>query len=83
MPTPSISERLVPRIFNRYVAISVGSVLVVISVVRAYKKRKQWEQKRNSYPRDVVILHHLEPGFNAPRFKFKAKRRSICIQLII
>ena len=66
MSVQNISERIVPRIFNKYVAISVGSVIALISVVKIYAKRQR-DLRRKAYPRDVVILHQFPRGLNAPR----------------
>jgi hypothetical protein len=70
MSAPSISERFIPRVLNKYVAISVGSVIAVIGIVKIYKKRQR-DLKRKAYPRDVVILHQFPRGLNAPRFYIK------------
>lgn len=59
------------NLLNKKVIISVGSVVALVLIRRAYRKRQQrqrQELKRQSYPRDVVILHQFPRSITLPRY---------------
>lgn len=63
----SIVGQIKPKILNKYVAISVGSIIGVILVRKLRSGNKRPEEVK-SYPPDVVIVHHFRRGLYAPRF---------------
>ena len=76
MSVQSISETIIPILFNKYVAISVGSAIAVIGIVKVYNKRQRY-LRRKAYPRDLVILHQYPRGLQVPRLNMQ-KTNEIC-----
>lgn len=62
----SFLENFRSNIFNRLVVIPVGSIILVIVSAKLYYKRKECH-KRESYPKDVVILHQFPRAIKIPR----------------
>ena len=50
---------------NYYFAIGVGVVLVIVSLIKQYLQNKK-NEKRKSYPENIVILHQFPPGKKTP-----------------
>lgn len=58
---------LPPRNVGKKILITASTIATVIIFFKVYRKKKT-EQRRLSYPKDVVILHQFPRGLNAPRF---------------
>ena len=55
---------------NSYVKIATTTSVIVIGIyhcINIYHK-KQERERRNSYPKDTVIIHQLPRGLRCPRF---------------
>lgn len=66
MSNKSLIETITENVLNKYVAISLASIIAVTGL-KIYARRKD-ETKRREYSKDVVILHQFPPSTHIPRY---------------